>query len=91
MSIAEYAAARHMETSVKSPQDRSKTVHVESVDVTEKARRYGDRAHLMLTGTSFQAKEDNGKYSDYALVLRRKVDSKGHAQSTTLEVRSEVL
>ena len=92
MSIADYLGGREI---VKQPtHDESttpnelQTKRIELVDITEKARPYGDQPLISLTSSYYKARDTIGKYDDYALLLRRKLDKDGDEKSTVLEVRS---
>lgn len=63
----------------------------ELADVTERERQYGDQPLITLTSSYLKAKDNLGKFDDYALVLRRLVDKDGDAKTTTLEIRSPIL
>ena len=94
MSIAEYLHGRDIqanETDRVISQEETSTRHIELVDITEKARPYGDQPLVILTSSYLKAKDNLGKYDDYALLVKRKVDSEGYDISTTLEIRSLVV
>ena len=94
MSIAEYLHGRDIQTNESdrvSSLGASSTRHIDLVDITEKSRPYGDQPLIVLTSNYLKAKDNLGKYDDYALVLKRKVDSDGNETGTTLEIRSLVI
>ena len=69
----------------------TKSVKVDLVDITEKASRWGDRSTITLTSSRLQAKEEDDRYGDYAVILRRKVSEIDKPVSTTLEIKSAVI
>ncbi len=95
MSVAEYLRGRETQPNAtvndSSTSSEVPTRHIELIDITEKSRGYGDQPMLILTSSYLQAKDNLGKYDEYALILRRKVDKEGDETSTTLEVRSKVI
>ena len=74
-----------------SERNGPETPRVELVDITEKSKGYGDQSQVYLTDSLHQAKENQGTYDEYALLLRRKVDKDGDAISTALEIQSPVI
>ena len=94
MSIAEYLHGRDIQANESdrvSSLGATSTRHIDLVDITEKSRPYGDQPLVVLTSNYLKAKDNLGKYDDYALVLKRKVDSDGNETGTTLEIRSLVI
>ena len=67
------------------------TKKVALMDITENQRPYGDRPSITPTSFFNQAKDIDMKYTQYALLLRRKIDQKGNRQGTYLEIWSSVL
>lgn len=63
----------------------------ELIDITEKKRKYGDRPLIILTSSFLQAKDNIGKFDDYALILRRCVDHEDKELETTLEIHSPII
>lgn len=76
----------------EDPEDlyENDTPVVEFVDITEKRKRYGGNV-ITLTNSQNRAKEERGKYGDYALVLRRTIDEDGVVEAPVLEVRSPII
>ena len=98
MSVSDYNKARSPISSAQAqsedltPRDESNAcTRIEFVDITEKERPGGEHPIVTLTSSINRAKEDNGRYSEYALRLIRKVDKDGDATSTELEIRSPIL
>ena len=95
MSIADYLGGREI---LKQPTNDASTAanevqtkRIELVDITEKARPYGDQPLISLTSSYYKARDTIGKYDDCALLLRRKLDKDGDERSTVLEVRSSFI
>jgi hypothetical protein len=61
------------------------------MDITEKDRPYGDRPIILPTSAFNQVKDVDKKYTDFALLLRRKVDKDGDRIGTALEIWSPIL
>jgi hypothetical protein len=72
------------------PRD-SVTKKIALMDITERERPYGDRPSITATSVFNQAKDIDQKYTQYALLLRRKVDKKGNRLGTDLEIWSSVI
>lgn len=66
-------------------------IRAEYMDITEKERSYGDRPIILPTSAFNQAKDVDSKYTDYALLLRRKVDKDGNRLGTALEIWSPII
>src|SRR5271163_3954875 len=73
------------------PPDVGEVTRIELVDITEKEKGYGEQSLITLTSSFHQAKEDRGKYHEYALLLRHKINKDGDAVSTELEIRSQLI
>jgi hypothetical protein len=96
MSVEDYNSARNVSSPTTGvggeptkPDLGAK--RIDFIDITEKLREHGDQPLVMLTSSFLQAKDNLGRFDDYALVLRRCVDREGVEISTTLEIRSEIL
>jgi hypothetical protein len=89
MSFEQYNRARGSQPEASSPDTPPK--RVEFIDVTEKMRRYGDQPLVILTSTFLQAKDNLGKFDNYAMVLRRCVDHEDKEIETTLEIQSPII
>lgn len=75
----------------KDQELESNNIRVEYMDITEKERSYGDRPIILPTSAFNQAKDVDKKYTDYALLLRRKVDKDGNRLGTALEIWSPII
>lgn len=64
---------------------------IELVDITEKQKGYGEQPVTTLTSSFHTAKEDRGRYSEFAMLIRRKIDKEGDAVSTDVEIRSPII
>lgn len=64
---------------------------IELIELTEKERPGGEQPIVTITNSFNRAKEDNGRYGEYALRLRRKHDKDGATTGTQLEVRSPII
>jgi hypothetical protein len=99
MSVDEYSAARRgilhgvtgASTKSSDPSsdfpDDEVNLKVELVDIREK-EQWGDTPLITLTPSRHQARSSTGKYEDYILVLRRRINIMGDRTTTDLEIRS---
>jgi len=81
---------RHPDEDPDAISDEPEGSKADLVDITERQEGYG-RTVVTKTSEANTARQKDKKYSHYALVLRRKVDRKGEARSTQLEIRSKVI
>ena len=95
MSVTQYQTIRGLTTPSCEPlkvlQEEPLTKYVELVDITEKDRGHGDQPLILHTHSYFKAKDNHGKYDEYALILRRKRNKDDEETSTTLQVRSPLI
>jgi len=87
MSVQAYNQARGTFTADQKGAD----IKVELLDITEKLPRWGDQSEILLTRKRHQAKEEDDRYKDYAIVLRRKLDYEDKPISTSLEIKSAII
>jgi hypothetical protein len=64
---------------------------IDCLDITEKQKGYGEQPIITQTSSLHTAKEDRGRYSEYAMFIRRKIDKEGDAISTEVEIRSPII
>jgi hypothetical protein len=64
---------------------------IECVDITERQKKYGEQPVVTLTSSFHTSKEDRGRYTDFAMLIRRKIDNEGDAISTEVEIRSPII
>ena len=82
--------ASHQDNGSSEPQEPVIT-RIELVDITEKHKGYGEHPVTTLTSSFHTAKEDRGRYADFAMLIRRKVNKDGDAVSTDVEIRSPII
>lgn len=78
-------------TTPVNPVVEKEVTRIEYEDITEKEKGYGEQSLITLTSSFHRAKEDRGKYHEYALLIRHKIDKEGEPISTELEVRSPII
>jgi hypothetical protein len=88
MSVEEYNIA--LAAGGNSNASEPEIVKIELADITER-KTWGDRSIITRTGELHKAKQENERYREYALVLRRVVDREGNPKSTCLEARSKII
>lgn len=71
--------------------EQDDTTNLETIDVTQREEKYGDRPIITLTASVLQAKSEKDKYDSYAMILRRRIDRDRIELGTSLEIRSSVI
>ena len=69
----------------------SAITRIELVDITEKQKPYGEQPIISLTDSFHSSREDRGRYTEFAILIRRKIDKDGNAVSTEVEIRSPII
>ena len=92
MSVNEYDRRRTFgDGKTDSDDEIFKTTRIDVFDITEKTLSYGDRSQIFPTAKSRQADDPQQKYSEYALLIRRKIDKDDKPQQTLVEFQSSTL
>jgi hypothetical protein len=60
-------------------------------DISEKERPSGDRPIVTPTSSVAQAKDDENDFSEYALLVRRKLDKDGKQKGVQLEIQNHII
>jgi len=87
---ASTTSAEHSEDK-SEPQSTARKMIIQLVDITQRETSYGDRPVVTLTDKYHQAKEDDEKFAEYALVIRRRIDRHRESIGVTLEVQSDII
>ena len=76
----------------KEEQPRSSLVtHIDLIEITEKQRPGGEQPIVTVTDAFSRAREDTGRFSEYAVCLIQKLDKDGVKISTELAIRSPII
>jgi hypothetical protein len=93
--MAEYQRSRGISSdeaaATATQRQETEVTKVEFVDITETETRYGDTSKIVRTGERDKSKKNDGRYNDYAIVLRRRLTWDGKPKDTRLEIRSRIL
>jgi hypothetical protein len=76
---------------ISSELEEPAVTRIELIDITEKEKKYGEQPVITITSPFHTAKEDRGRYSDFAMLIRRKIDKEGDSVSTEVEIRSPII